>query len=397
MNKNNNERLELIDNPNLVPGIAKKLAESEWISFDTEFIRESTFFSKLEILQIADESQTWLFDVPKLGASGLKPIFELFQNPKILKIVHAAQGDQEALFTSFGIVATPILDTALAGSLCGYGESVGLANLLRSELGVEIKKGHARTHWGTRPLAPQLLEYAASDVTDLVRLARGLKEKLDKKGRFNWALELSRKFENVSLYKPQPDELALKVAKGTRIDQKSFQALVELLRWRETRVRALDRPRKWVADDGIIYDLSIAQPKTMDHLSAFRGIAKPEVSQSGKQILEAIQKGLAGDPKDYPERERVKPPTESESRVLELTKVFLGHLSDKNGISVNHMVTQPSLLQILRNPNQSLEEWVKEEWITAGAVEIMGNELKSFLSGQVGIFVDGLSIQFEKR
>lgn len=395
--KNNRIEYEFIDDPSRVPEIAKQLGQSRWISFDTEFIRETTFFPKLEILQVADETHTWLFDVPKLGESGLKPIFELFQNPDILKIVHAAQGDQEALYTSFGIVASPILDTALAGSLCGYGESVGLANLLRSELGVEIKKGHARTHWGARPLAPQLLEYAASDVVDLVRLARQLKEKLDKKGRFNWALELSRKFENVNLYKAQPEELAIKVTKGTRIDQKSFQALVELLRWREARVRSLDRPRKWVADDGIVFDLSISQPKTMEHLSAFRGLAKPEVSQSGKAILDAIQKGITGDPKDYPERERVKPPTESESRVLELTKVFLGHLSDKNGISVNHMVTQPHLLQIVRNPNATPLDWVKEEWMSAGAMEIMGEDLKSFLAGSVGIFVQGLSIQFEKR
>ena len=390
-------KFELIDQPALVIQAAEKLSKSDWISFDTEFVRESTFFPILEILQVADENEVWLFYVPKLGKKGLQPIFDLFQNPKILKIVHAAQGDQEALFTSFGLVASPILDTALAGSLCGYGESVGLANLLRSELGIEIKKGHARTHWGARPLAPQLLAYAASDVTDLVKLARGLKAKLDEKNRFSWALELSKKFENVALYKAQPEELALKVARGTRIDQKSFQVLVELLRWREDRVRECNRPRKWVADDGIVFDLSMTQPKDMEHLSTFRGIAKPEIQQSGQAIIAAVKKGLAGNAADYPERAKNKAPSESESRVLELAKVFLAHLSDQNGISINHLVSQPNLLHILRNPKEDISGWIAHDWMTAGAAAIVGENLKAFLAGKISVLVDGLAIKFERR
>jgi len=384
-----------VDQKKDIRAIAEQLSKSEWIAFDTEFIRESTFFPKLEILQVADESQVWLLDVPALGADGLKPILDVFSNPKIIKVLHAAQGDQEALYCTFKRVATPTFDTAQGASLCGYGESIGLANLLRTELGVEVKKGHARTHWGARPLAPQLLQYAAADVDQLVKLGKSLKEKLVAQNRFEWALELSAKFERTSLYEAQPEELALKLAKGSRIDQKTFQILVELLKWREERVRQVDRPRKWVADDGIVFDLAMAQPKDDQHLSTFRGINKGELQHSGRMILAAIQKGLSGKPESYPERERLKAPSDSEARSLELAKVYLGFLSDQTKISTPHLVTPPHLIQILRNSKLSVDQWVEQGLMLSGAAKLMGQQLHDFMNGKVVVYLAEGKLQFK--
>src|SRR5947199_68669 len=131
--------------------VVEKLKKSDMIAFDTEFIRETTFFPIVEIIQVATEEESWLVDARSfqkqgaVGTAALASLWEVFQDPKILKIAHAIQGDQECLYTSFRSLAKPSLDTAVAASLCGYGDGIGLGNLLKAALDVTIKKGHART------------------------------------------------------------------------------------------------------------------------------------------------------------------------------------------------------------------------------------------------------------
>src|SRR3954464_14479302 len=211
--------------------LAQKLKGSEIIAFDTEFIRESTFFPIVEIIQVATKSESWLVDAqafkrnyrsgnPQAFDPALNPLLSVFTNPKILKIVHAAQGDQECLFTSFGVVASPTLDTAVAASLCGYGDGIGLGKLLKSVLDVVVTKGHARTNWSVRPLPEQLLDYAHADVIYLVNLGRILLAKLDEIGRKKWALELTAQYENMALYHPNFEEIAQKLARSGRLDKR---------------------------------------------------------------------------------------------------------------------------------------------------------------------------------
>src|SRR4051812_44168405 len=208
--------------------LAEELKGQSIIAFDTEFIRESTFFPIVEIIQVATRDKTWLVDAqafkkgyrpgPNGGYdSGLDPLLEVFKDPNILKIVHAAQGDQECLYTSFGVVASPTLDTAVAASLCGYGDGIGLGKLLKSVLDVVVTKGHARTNWSVRPLPEQLLEYAHADVIYLVELGKKLLDHLDQAGRRNWALELSAKWEDTSLYQTDISGITQKLARGGRL------------------------------------------------------------------------------------------------------------------------------------------------------------------------------------
>src|SRR6185312_2532005 len=153
----------LITTAGQIRELADKLKGRDIIAFDTEFIRESTFYPIVEIIQVATDEESWLVDAqafkkgfrpgPRGGYDpGLEPLLDIFRDKSILKIVHAAQGDQECLYTSFGVLATPSLDTAVAASLCGLGDGIGLSKLLKAVLDVEIKKGHARTNWSVRPL-----------------------------------------------------------------------------------------------------------------------------------------------------------------------------------------------------------------------------------------------------
>jgi len=379
-----------------IQALSEELACHEIIALDTEFIRETTFFPTVELIQVATRSQSWLIDAAafrkrgKQGREELRPFLDVLENPRILKILHAAQGDQECFFTAFGTLAKPSLDTAIAASLCGYGDSVGLGNLLKSVLNVQLKKGHARTNWSVRPLPAQLLEYAHSDVEHLVELAEQLMAQLDKTGRRQWALDLTAKWEDRKLYESDPEELATKLAVGARLDPVSYSALLELMRWREARVRSLNLPRRWVADDAVLIDLARVRPKDMEHLSAFRGLNKGELKNSGESLLEALRKAEETGPAATPPRgPRQENPSQGELQVLDLLKCFVGILADQHRIAVRHIATTHQLLDLVRQARvESAQEWVSRGVLSPFAADLVGQEMLSFLQGNRALSVE---------
>lgn len=387
---------EPLTQPKEIEELAKQLRQHAVISFDTEFIRENTFYPSVELIQVATHEQSWLVDTQHFrgkNAAGLKPLLDVFEDPNILKVLHAAQGDQECLYTSYQVVAKPSFDTAVGASLCGYGDGIGLGNLLKSLLGVNLKKGHARTNWAARPLPKQLLEYAHADVEYLVRAGEKLLSELDQLGRKQWALELSSKWEDKKLYQSDPEGLALKLAKGGKLDQKSYAALVELMRWREERVRQLNLPRRWVADDQVLLDLAHVRPKDLEHLATFRGLNKGEIKASGERILEALRR--ASEEKDLalPKSPRPDHPSTEESQVLDLIKTYLGILADREKIAVKHLMTVSQLMPLLRQKFETPEDLVQQGLLSPGAAKLIGGEIIAILRGRRALSVDGRKVK----
>jgi ribonuclease D len=381
--------------------LAAKLSTEKVIAFDTEFIRENTFYPIVEIIQVATATESWLVDAAdfkkghRAGHAGgyvpaIQPLLDVFADKNILKIVHAAQGDQECLYTSFGVVATPTFDTSVGASLCGYGDSVGLGRLLKIILDVTIGKGHARTNWSVRPLPPQLLEYAHADVEYLVSLGEALMAQLDQLGRKAWSLELSAKWEEISLYSMDVEGLARKLGRSGKLDKRGFAALVELVRWREERVRHLNLPRRWVADDAVLMDLATVKPKDVAHLASFRGLNKGELAKSGQAILDALARGAqAADSVVPPRSQRLEPPTAEESQVLELIKCYVGILADRNRIAAKHLMTTDQLLALIRRKIETPDDLVTHEILSPAAAQLVGQELINFLAGKRSLYIIG--------
>jgi ribonuclease D len=387
---------EPLKTPAEIVELAAALSRHEIISFDTEFIRENTFYPSVELIQVATRDESWLVDAQAFrgkNAEGLRPLLDVFENPKILKILHAAQGDQECLYTSYKVVAKPSFDTAVGAALCGFGDGIGLGNLLKALLNVNLKKGHARTNWAARPLPAQLIEYAHADVEFLVQAAETLLKKLDESGRRAWALELSAKWEDPALYSPDPEGLTAKLAKSGRMDARTYATLQELMRWREERVRVLNLPRRWVADDQVLLDLANVKPKDLAHLSAFRGLNKGEMKASGEKILEAIRKGSETKEGKGPESVRTEHPSGDESQTLDLMKTYLGILADREKIAMKHLLTMGQLLPLLRDKGASPAEWVEKKLLSAEAARLVGGELHALLQGKRALSVDGRKIK----
>jgi len=381
------------------------LRQSSMIAFDTEFIRESTFFPIVEIIQVATEENTWLVDAqafkrgfrsgdPNGYDPALKPLLEVFTDPSILKIVHASQGDQECLYTSFGVVATPTLDTAVAASLCGLGDGIGLGKLLKTVLDVTVTKGHARTNWSVRPLPPQLVDYAHSDVKYLVLVGKKLLEQLEKAGRKEWALELSAKWEDKSLYQSDFEELTQKLARGGRFDRRGYAALRELVKWREERVRHLNLPRRWVADDHVLVDLAHVRPKDLAHLSTFRGLNKGELKNSGAAILTALSRAEADSESIVaPKFSKPMVPTVEEAQILDVVRCFVSILADQNKIAAKHLLTAAKLLPLLRSDIKNPQDLITQGILSADAAQLIGEELIAIMQGKRALTIRNKQVE----
>lgn len=378
-------RLELIDKPSSVAEIALSLSKATLIAFDTEFIRESTFYPKLEILQLATPTDAWLIDCNALKKKDLEPILRELQSPNSLKIVHAAHGDQECLLSAYGILAAPLFDTAVGASLCGMGDNIGLSNLMRSVLNIELPKGYARTNWSKRPLPKPVLEYALLDVKHLIEIANVLFDRLGQNNRKEWALELSSKFSDRKLYEISPEDFAKKLAQSGKFNVRDYAVLLELVRWRENRVRELNVPRRWCAEDGVLIDLAKIKPTTIEQLQGFRGLSKGEAkSPNGERILAAVRKGVESKddiPDDIKRRSAIQPSSQ-ESLALDFLRVALSLLSDEFQIAAKHIVPPQNLLPLVRLGAKSVEDLENSGLISAQLGEKGLKDLFALLSGE---------------
>lgn len=386
----------------LVQEVRAALATVPILSFDTEFLRESTFFPRLELLQLGTLEETWIVDIQAFRPSKagrveritdlkpLAPLIELLEDPSILKVGHALQSDQECLYWTLGMTAKPAVDTAIAASLLGMGESIGLAKLHERVLDVELPKGHSRTNWGQRPIPPPLLKYAHQDVEFMVELWLKMRDELDRQGRTEWVIQNSKKFEAYDLYDPLPEKLADEAAKRARLDSTASNVLRELVMWREKRVRETNVPRRWVVEDGVLVDLAKVQPQDAEHLLSFRGINKGEVKHQGAEVLKAIQRGIAAPAQNRPKRgKRVDVASEDEEMALELMKCFLYYLGRQHSISPRALLEPQYHLQVLRSDlDVGLQGWVEQGWMTEAAARTAGAELHQFLLGKISLSLD---------
>ncbi|NBV50535.1 hypothetical protein EBR78_04855 [bacterium] len=367
----------MITAPEGVIELANELAKVPVFALDTEFIRETSFFPRIALIQIATAEKVWLIDPTVLSKSELMPLIQNLVDPKILKVLHASHADQECFFWSYDVVANPVLDTSVAAALCGMGDSIGLQKLLREVLGVHVSKGRARAKWLNRPLSNELLHYAEQDVAHLVRLGEELRERLETLGRWEWALEES--LIDPHQFEVSPEEMAMKIAKGAHLHQEE-SVLAELIRWRESRARDANLPRGWIADNEVLVALARSQPQSLEELKTFRGIHAKEIERSGKKILEAIAEGkLKSKPRLQPDKREI---IRVDPYAADLIQTYIYFLAGKHKIMPRYLMNQHQAHQLLSHPELSKEEWVSIGALTPRAAELIGDDLVDFFHGK---------------
>jgi len=372
-----------IHTPEQLVEMCKQLEKADVIGLDTEFVRETTFYPQIALIQLASKDGCWLVDPLAFENHELEPFFEILKSPKILKVIHAAFADQECFYSSYGFTAEPVLDTAVAAALLGYGDNIGLQKLLRNVIGVNLRKGRSRVKWLDRPLSEELLHYAEQDVLYLLQLTDELKRRLDKKGRWEWSIAESR--VDPKVFEVTADDMAVKIARGGQIDAHTFHALVLLLRWREERARQANLPRGWVAGNEVLVSLARSKPKSVQELRTFRGISAKEIDRQGERILGAITnsknaEGLPPLPETYDDGGE-----DVEDHAMDLLKAYVAFLSAKFQIASRFLLNSSKARELLLKSDQTLDAWVNAGLVTTKSADLVGPELKAFLSGKKGL------------
>lgn len=384
------------DHPKQNTEFARWLDGVTTLAYDTEFIRESTYAPELQLIQIArPDGEIAIVDVATLqkldpSGSGLAPLLSVMKDTRVLKIVHAAQADQECMYTAFGIIPSPVVDTAQCAALAGAGESAGLGTLTRQFLGVELKKGHARSHWGKRPLPEALIEYAAQDVQYLIPLVETLREKLEASDRWNWALSLGQSWSQVDRFLVTPAQIFARLYKSGKFRTDAAGVLLELIEWREGVAKQLNRPRRWIADDSILADLAQVQPAELADLAHFRALTKKEIDRWGQEMIAAVQKGKSRVVTAELDQQRDGRPDDRESVALQFLQLGLSHLADEARVAPSLIIGASGLLRAMRARPANVEALISLDVLQPEAVPYFAESL-------LGLFTGRLALRFKDK
>src|SRR3954453_7439288 len=321
--------MELITTTRELAEACARLAKHPFVTVDTEFQRESTYYPKLCVLQMASTEEAVVVDAlaPDLD---LAPFFALMTDANVVKVFHAARQDIEIVWHQAGIIPAPIIDTQVAAMVLGYGDSISYDQLVQRITGDSLDKSNRFTDWTRRPLSEAQLAYAISDVTHLRDVYLKLSADLDRRGRSDWMREEMKVLRSPATYRFEPEHAWERLKTRVR-KPKELAVLIEVAAWREREAQERDVPRGRVLKDDVIGDIAVQAPTTTERLGTLRSLPRGfERSKWGEAIVEAVQRGLARDPKTLPRLERSKQSPNGQATV-ELLKVLLRMTAERHG------------------------------------------------------------------
>ena len=322
--------------------------EADFITVDTEFMRESTYRARLCLVQIGPPDGEPVAVDPMAQGIDLAPLYDLLVDAPVLKVFHAARQDIEVLLSLAGGVPLPLFDTQVAAMVCGFGDSAGYETLVAKLTGGRIDKTQRFTDWARRPLTERQLSYALSDVSHLRIVYEKLAAELERTGRQSWLDEELAVLTSRATYEAPPEEAwrRVKVRGGNR---RFFAVLREVAAWREIEADRRDKPRAWVLRDTALSEIAAQRPRTVEDLARLRSVSQRTAeSATGTAILTAVKRGLA-----LPEDECPILPPRSDKQsapgaLTDLLKVLLAFKSEETGVARRLIASADDLERIAR-------------------------------------------------
>jgi ribonuclease D len=321
-----------------------RLARHPFVTVDTEFLRETTYYPKLCVAQMASPEEAVVVDALAEDIE-LTPFFDLMGDGKVLKVFHAARQDVEICWHEAGIIPQPIVDTQVAAMVLGYGDAISYDQLVQRVTGDTLDKSLRFTDWTRRPLSEAQLAYAISDVTHLRDIYLRLSAELEARGRIDWMREEMGVLTSPETYRSEPEHAWERLKTRVR-KPKELAVMMELAAWREREAQERDVPRGRVLKDDVIGEIAVQAPTTLERLKQLRSLPRGfERSKWGEAILAAVRRGLARDPKTLPRFERGKTAINGQATV-ELLKVLLRMTAEQHGVAAKVIATTSDLERI---------------------------------------------------
>ncbi|MGD0633313.1 MAG: ribonuclease D [Beijerinckiaceae bacterium] len=341
--------------------LCQRLATHPYVTVDTEFLRETTFWPKLCVVQLASVDEAAAVDALAEGID-LSPLFALMADPKIVKVFHAARQDVEIFWNLAKMVPAPLFDTQVAAMVCGFGDQISYSDLVQTVAKVGLDKSSRFTDWARRPLSEAQITYAIADVTYLRDIYNFLVAKLSASDRLSWLEDEMATLTAPATYEQHP-ERAWERYRARARKPRDLAVLMELAAWREAEAQGRDVPRSRVLKDDIMIEVALAAPRTAEALADLRAFPRGmERSKAGADIVAAIERGLERDPKTLPKIERDRR-SAGGGATVELLKVLLRQVSESHGVAAKMIATVDDLEAIASTDNAdvaALSGWRRE-------------------------------------
>jgi ribonuclease D len=320
----------------------KRMARFDVVTVDTEFMRETTYWPKLCVIQLASPEEAVIVDAEAPGIS-LDPFFKLMANEGVMKVFHAARQDIEIVYHRGGLIPHPVFDTQVAAMVCGFGDSVSYDQLVHKLTGARLDKSSRFTDWSRRPLSERQIEYALADVTYLRDVYQALATRLAEQGRTDWVREEMEVLTSPLTYQLEPADawkrLKMRIRKPVEL-----AILQTVAAWRETEAQARDVPRGRVLKDDAIYEIAQQAPTTAAALAQLRTLPRGfERSRAAEDILGAVRQAVETPKENLPRVPKQRPTGNGNGAAVDLLKVLLKMISEEHGVASKVIATVDDL------------------------------------------------------
>ena len=382
--------MDLIATTGDLAAVCARMAKHPYVTVDTEFLRETTYYPLLCVAQMASPEEAVVIDALANGID-LTPFFALMANESVMKVFHAARQDIEIVWNMAKTIPHPIVDTQVAAMVLGYGDSISYDQLVQRITGDALDKSHRFTDWTRRPLSDAQVAYALSDVTHLRDVYLKLAADLEKRGRSSWVEAEMDVLTSPETYRADPERAWERLKSRVR-KPKELGVLIEVAAWREREAQTRDVPRGRVIKDEVIGDIAVQAPTTIERLGHLRSLPKGfERSRWGEQIVDAVKRGLERDVETLPRLDRFRPAANGTATV-ELLKVLLRMTAERHGVAAKVIATIDDLDRIAADDQAdvpAMKGWRRE---------LFGEKALAIKHGRLALAVDkGRVVTVEKR
>lgn len=386
-----NFNMTLITTTKDLKTLCTRLKKSAFVTVDTEFIREKTYWPHLCLIQVCGDDETPYAIDPLAEGIDLAPFYEVMQDKKVIKVFHACRQDLEIFFNEHGKLPTPVFDTQIAAMVCGFGEQVSYEVLVNTLAKKQIDKSSRFTDWSARPLTSKQLKYALADVTHLRKIYVKLLEKLDKMGRTTWIKDEMKGLMDKGLYLTKPED-AWERVRIPNHKPRTLCILREIAAWRETLAQQHDVPRGRILKDEALAEIATHPPTTNDALNKMRNVHQGfGNSERGKTLLEAVKRGMEADLETCPKWEPRPTFPPGIAPTIDLLRVLLKLKCENEQVAAKLLCTAADLELIAAFGKES-----KVPAMSGWRFKIFGKEALALRDGKVAIAVENSRLKLVK-
>jgi ribonuclease D len=376
----------LITTTEALDALCRRLAEESFVTVDTEFMRERTYWPELCVVQLAGANEVAVVDAEAAGID-LAPLGRLMAHPATLKVFHAARQDIEIFLMRFGAVPAPLFDTQIAAMVAGFGDQVGYDALVSALTGGHIDKAHRFSDWSARPLSAAQIAYAAADVTHLRRVYEKLRARLEAEGRLDWVAQEMAALADPATYRADPETMWERLRPRTN-NRRMLGVLRAITAWREREAQRVNIPRQRLLKDEALLEIAATGPETPEQLARARGVTRGFAEgKSGLGLLAAIAEAKSLPENQLPAAPRGREGARPSPALVSLLKVLLAAKSEEHKVAPKLLASSEEIDRLATEDEPdipALHGWRRK---------VFGEDALALKAGRIALGVDGKRVK----